>query len=160
MNDDLLKMVFRLTISLTAIYAAYWFITGMYKPEWFSDRLGFHRDLKDDYTRNPKPLQSHWFQFTVLLIGFGSLGYFLSYGFIWWMPFEWGTIDDEGDFNGLRGTVQLITALVSSIGLIACVENYVEPIRLAKLRKESDARYAAREAMLRRDDTKETQGLL
>lgn len=160
MDDDLIKTVFRLAISLTAMYAAYWFVAAMNKPDWFNENLGFHRNLQDGYTQNPKPLQSHWFQFTVLLIGFGSLGYFLSYGFIWWMPFEWGAVGEDGEFSPLRNSVQGLIGLGSSIGFIGCVENYVEPIRQAKLRKESDERYAAREAMLRREAARETRGLL
>lgn len=150
MDDALIKLTFRLAISLTAMYAAYWFVAAMYKPDWFNDNLGFHRNLPDRYTQNPRPLQSHWFQFGVLLVGFGALGYFLSYGFIWWVPYDWGTLDEDGEFMPLRASVQGLVALGSSIGFIGCVENYVEPIRRAKMLKANDDYYAAQEALRRR----------
>lgn len=129
MDAEIAELILRLIGSGFALNAAFWLTMAFWKPRWFiRRRFEGAYGIKTNGFSNQLP-KSEWFFLIALVAGLGILTYCAAYGLVWWMPHEWGGIDEEGDFRSMRTTTQGFAAFAATYGILSAMTKYIDPIR-------------------------------
>lgn len=124
----MLEIAPRILQSAFAIFGALYLVTGILAPSWFLDNISVS---KFEIAGAPK-----WrgvIQLVAAIIGIGVLSYAATYAIISAVPYSWGGYDEDGEWEPLRITLQVIGSIVGPLMFIPKIEDVADALARKKI---------------------------
>jgi hypothetical protein len=117
--------------SLLAIYGVTYFVTALTAPGFFFDFLAVEkrRDQSDRFGPSLGFKLSVWRRGIFALIGVGYFTYRATAPLADWLPFDWGSPNEDGEWTSARDTLRFSLTLFGTLWAMTTAE------RIAKANK-------------------------
>lgn len=134
--------------SILGLYGALYAGTAICAPRWFLDTLAInhiqHRQRRAGKRNAGDPWWMWpWALFTMLAVG--VLIYAAVYAIVAAIPYDWGSRNEEGEWESLRYSIQMGVGCLGAIGLVLKLESNAEILVWGP--RERKAREAATQAI-------------
>lgn len=128
-----LPTILRALQSALGLYGATYMVTAICVPRWFLETLAVEqlewRYRNSTRQRNILSPGKPWYAFPVIIltmIAVGVVVYAAAYALVAVIPYDWGSLDDNGDWQSARHYIQGMAALLGGIGLVMRLEKTAE----------------------------------
>jgi hypothetical protein len=123
-----MELALRAFGSLAAIYGAAYYITALVDPATFVDWFS----LNEAERRGEKGWR-FYLRFGVTLLGCGFFMYAAAYSIVQVIPSDWGSLNEDGDWESTRRGLQITFAGFVTLGVMSALEKSVKDAALGPL---------------------------
>ncbi|HEV7289262.1 hypothetical protein [Sphingomonas sp.] len=130
---DEAPLIFRAVQSAFGLYGALYVATAIFAPGWFLDTLAVnHMDRRSaikQRRRNILTPSAAWYSMPAVFvtwIAVGVLVYAAVYAIVAVLPYDWGSRDEDGEWQSLRWSIQYGAGFIGGIALCMRLEANAE----------------------------------
>lgn len=144
--DDM-PIILRALQSAFGLYGAIYVATAICAPRWFLDTIALehiewrYRDRQR--ARNIMSPGKPWYLFPAMfltMIAVGVIVYAAAYAIVLVIPYDWGSPDEDGDWQSMRHYLQMMAAFLGGIGLVMRLEKNAEVLIWGPLERKARER--------------------
>lgn len=138
--------------SAFGLYGAVYVSTAIGAPSWFLDTLSVNhlerRSAQRQRAMNMMTPKAPWYAMPaafLTMFAVGVLVYAATYAVVSVVPYDWGSHDEDGEWESIRTTIQYGVGLIGGVGLCLRLEKNAEALVREPL--ERKARQATTKAL-------------